>query len=292
VPNQQTVVCPLEVQNLNNPSTVKGFDTTWIVENTASVDVVISWVVDGVEWSPFEPDVKAIDDPNARLTPGDWQSIPTFESFAYNVREAIEDGSVGNVLLQHRAGLVAIGNPNQLSCDARQPDVEPVDPETAVREQVFSRTPTHRKRPCNTIDIGFRNQVGCPLHVYWANRLGDVPSEGFTCDEKYKFHLGTKPATQDFMFDWESQTKFEGSYIGHTFVARLASNPDIVVDSYTLEPTRIVDCPDLKQQVAATSYEKAEAIVGAEGIVQPLDEQVPGVARGGSMMAGMGGVSN
>jgi hypothetical protein len=29
----------------------------------------------------------------------------------------------------------------------------------------------------------------------------DVPSEGWTCKEEFKFHLGNKPATQNFMHD-------------------------------------------------------------------------------------------
>lgn len=205
VPNQQTIVCPMEVANLENPSAIKGFDTTWIVENTASTSVVVSWVVDGVDWSPFHPDVKPMDDPNAILKPGEFLSVPTFESFVYHVREIDpETGDAGNVLLQHRAGLVSLGNPRQYPCDASLPDVEPVEPATAERKQEFKRTPTHNHRRCNTIDIGFRNQVGCPLHVYWANQLADVPKEGFNCGEKFKLHLGTKPATQDFMHDWVS----------------------------------------------------------------------------------------
>jgi hypothetical protein len=37
-----------------------------------------------------------------------------------------------------------------------------------------------------------------------------------------KFQLGTKAATQDFLNNWESTTKFEGTFIGHTYVAQLA----------------------------------------------------------------------
>jgi hypothetical protein len=281
-------------QNLENPSAIKGFDTTWIVENTATTSVVLSWVVDGVEWSPFAPDVKAMDDPKAILKPGEWTSVPTFESFVYHVREITHNGAPGNVLLQHRAGLIPIGNPNQYHCDATLPDVEPVNPETAARKQEFSRTPTHPIRPCNTIDLGFRNQVGCPLHVYWANRLHEIPEQGFSCGEKFRFHLGNKPASQDFMSDWESTTKFEGTYIGHTFVARLASDPTVVIDSYTLDPTRVVDCPNLNQQVAAVSHGQAEAVVGAEGTMLPLEEQAAAaaaVAGISSVVAGTGGLS-
>ena len=119
VPNQKTISCPLEnAPSLELESAVQGFDTTWIVENTASTPVVIAWIVDGEEWSPFAPDKKPLEDERAILQPGDWTSVPTFESFVYHVREVVSAGDggaaaeLGPILLQHRAGLVAIGNPN------------------------------------------------------------------------------------------------------------------------------------------------------------------------------------
>jgi hypothetical protein len=36
--------------------------------------------------------------------------------------------------------------------------------------------------------------------------------------------------------------------MSHTFVARLAAHLDIVVDSYTLRPTQIMDCPTTKRK--------------------------------------------
>lgn len=159
VPNEQTVVCPLEVQSLESESAMKGFDTTWIVENTASTPVVLAWIVDGVEWSPFTPDVKPQDDPKAILQPGDWTSVPTFQSFVYHVRELKgENGELGEVLLQHRAGMVPLGNPREHACSAAAPDVEPVNPETGKTQPEFARRATVPNRPCNTIDVGFRNQ--------------------------------------------------------------------------------------------------------------------------------------
>eukprot|EP00980_Cylindrotheca_fusiformis_P028287 scaffold22589_cov138-Cylindrotheca_fusiformis.AAC.50 len=295
VPNQQTVVCPMEVQRLENPTAVRGLDTTWIVENTATTPVVISWLEDGIEKSPFKPDTKPMEDPLAIVQPGDWISVPTYESFVYHVREIEDDGNPGKVVLQHRAGLIPIGNPNQYDCDASLPDVEPVNPTTAERKIEFGRTPTPESRPCNTVDISFRNQVGCPLHVYWANRLDDVPQDGFSCGEKFKFHLGTKPAPQDFMLDWDSSTKFEGSYVGHTFVARLASDPSVVIDSYTVEPTRVIDCPNLKEQVAISSKDdQAEAEVRVDGTIENRNEETVDstLHLQEAVTAGLGGVSS
>jgi hypothetical protein len=96
-------------------------------------------------------------------------------------------------------------------------------------------------------------------------------------------------------------TKYEGSYIGHTFVARLASDPKVVIDTYTLEPTRIVDCPDMKQKVTVSSKEeerRAEAVIeAAQGAVhEHLEEQnnaQDATTRGGASVAGaaVGGLS-
>lgn len=75
-------------------------------------------------------------------------------------------------------------------------------------------------------------------------------------------------------------TKFEGSYVGHTFVARLASDPKVIIDTFTLQPTRIVDCPNLKEKVAVTSKietKEAEAVVEAQGTVDHQLQEVEGL---------------
>eukprot|EP00538_Stauroneis_constricta_P009015 CAMPEP_0119548440 /NCGR_PEP_ID=MMETSP1352-20130426/2375_1 /TAXON_ID=265584 /ORGANISM="Stauroneis constricta, Strain CCMP1120" /LENGTH=382 /DNA_ID=CAMNT_0007593723 /DNA_START=45 /DNA_END=1193 /DNA_ORIENTATION=- len=294
VPNQKTVFCPREVQSLHNPSAMKGFDTTWIVENTASTPIVLAWVVDGKEWSPFHPDKAPMEDPEAILQPGDWSAVPAFESFVYQAREITEDGP-GRVLVQHRAGLIPLGNPNDVHCDASLPDVEPLNPKTGNRKKEWKRTPVAQQRKCNIMDIGFRNQLGCPLHVYWAGSLEDVPSEGWTCGEQFKFHLGTKPATQNFMHDWESSTKFEASFISHTYVARLASDPTKVVDSYTLRPTQVPDCPDLKEQSIGISEKQEEVTIEAAGDIRhdhgEQDASIAAAAAMASLHNGGGGAS-
>jgi len=123
VPNQQTVTCPLgELATLEQAVAPgvgaaagqqalisKGFDTTWIVENTSSKPVVLAWVVGGVEYSPFLPDVSPMDDPRAWLQPGEWTSVPTFESYVYHVHAIDENGGLGDVVLQHRAGMIPLG---------------------------------------------------------------------------------------------------------------------------------------------------------------------------------------
>jgi len=249
VPDEETRFCPLyETDSLESPTAIKGFDTTWIVENTSSQATVISWVVDGVEISPFEPGLSAMDDPKCLLRPGDWISVPTFESFVYHVREVDKNGP-GRLVLQHRAGMVPLGKPSSV------PDEKRIDPEPFSPRSLEAKPPPEetgrigtKARPCNIIDVGFRNQAGFPLSVYYAGNLVQVPNAGFSCSEEYHFHMGLNPAPQDFMWDWASSTKYEGSLIGHTFVARRADDPSVVVDSYTLEPTKIIDCPRREQQ--------------------------------------------
>ena len=70
----------------------------------------------------------------------------------------------------------------------------------------------------------------------------------------------------DFMFDWASKTKYEGSFVGHTFVARKWDDPSVVVDTYTVQPTRIQDCPRVKRRAMVESGLKEE--VGVEVQIQ------------------------
>jgi len=301
IPNTQTVTCPLggKLESLEAPTAIKGFDTTWIVENTSSKSVVLAWVVDGIEYSPFEVNLKPIDDPKAMLNPGAWTSVPTFESFVYHVREIDEDGNLGNVVLQHRAGMIPLGG-KMPSEDKGHTDSEPFSSAAVGTEakppqvQEVGRLGT-QNRPCNIIDVGFRNEAGFPMSVYWANNLVDVPDKGFSCAENYQFHMGVKDAPQDFMWDWGSKTKYEGSFIGHTFVARRADNPSVVVDKYTLEPTRIIDCPSRTKQQVVAAPQKNEV---AEGVQDALSCPNDGNANAnqddehGSLSNGSGGISS
>ena len=63
------------------------------------------------------------------------------------------------------------------------------------------------------------------------------------------------------MFDWNSKTKYEGTYVGHNFVFRYAKDERIVVDSVALHPTRVIDCPGLKNQVNVASVSFGEAVL-------------------------------
>ena len=209
-------------------------------------------------------------------------SFLSFES--QYVRELLPDGTTGNILLQHRPGLVGFKNrfQKELSCEEYQ-DVEPVvevypdppKPKDApmppkqepkiVTDPKFDRTPEHRAERCNIIYQGYRNLLpNCPLHVYFvagSNAQGE-------CEEDFKFHLGLEDTTKDYMNVWDDRTKFEATYMGHTFVARLASDPSVLVDSFTLQPTEIHDCPNLKQKPIVT-----QKIIEPKGVQASMGTQ-------------------
>jgi hypothetical protein len=198
-------------------------------------------------------------------------AVYAFEGHQFITREILKTGLAGNVLLQHRAGLIPVGTyADGIDCPTN--DVEPLVENTNVLAPEFQRTPSAVHRPCNTMDIGFRNEAPCPLHVYY------VSGEGESCAEAFKFHLGVESVVPDFHWDWTSQTKYEGSFIGHTFHFRLASNPTILVDTVTLSPVVVTDCPTsgVAVPVSAQGETVSINIGGAEGLRDGLDMIIGG----------------
>jgi hypothetical protein len=166
--------------------------------------------------------------------------------------------------------------------------VEPLEVEAVtgvpVRAAAYARTdlPHGMTRQCNQIDIGFRNAANCPLHGYYiaeqkhqqhpklsGSKDGSDPSVQMCPVEEFKLHLGMEPVTPDFHWDWQSNTKFEGSAIGHTFAFRLASNPSILVETVTLEPTKITDCP-----ARSPAQEITELQITADRIIVPVHRRL------------------
>jgi len=255
VANQKTVKCPAAgaVVNMHEEhQPAIGMDTVFFLENTASTPVVVSYldIHTGIEVSAKNPKISpAIADPTAILQPGSWMAVYAFEGHQFVVREVLKTGVAGNVLLQHRAGLIPVGvHADHLECPLE--DNEPIVNNT--RAPAFQRTEPANFRPCNTMDIGFRNVAPCPLHGYY------VSGEGESCQEDFKFHLGVEKVTPDFMWDWKSPTKYEGTFIGHTFHFRSAANPAILVDTITLQPIVVTDCPTSKNAVAISVQGEAE----------------------------------
>ena len=295
IPTQRTVVCPLDPMDLS--SDVVGQDTRWIVENKSSGSVVIAYLKNGVEYSAMNTNITPPQaDPRAILQPGEFKVVHAFEGHVFYVREVTEDGSTGDVLLQHRPGIVEFTNRfgKELDCGAVQSLLKVPDQEVDQAEQEmdasdhgaidnadtdalandntknaasqtpipsnFKRNPNKGMKLCNMVYLGFRNTLpNCPLDVYYAGVEQGIADGPMQCAEKFKLHLGNEQHSSTM--DWESSLKYEATFIGHTFVARLKSNPDVVVDSFTLQPTEIHDCPSRKQKV-----ETVEQVVELNGI--------------------------
>lgn len=276
IPPQKTVVCPAEPLDLSSP--VTGQDLRWIVENKASTPVVLAFLRDGMEYSATNPNVTPPQaDERAILQPGEFKVLHTFEGHVFFARELLADGSTGDVLLQHRPGPIEFTNRfgQELDCGSDEVseyyddeeyynDNEGESTNDSEHDQVVDfmnnqdsttstsnlrgqRSSSEMKR-CNLVYQGFRNTLGgkCALDIYYAGfpdegSSSDVALGPMQCDERVKMHLGT--AHQNNAYQDESSLKYEAIFVGHQFVARLASNPDIVVDTFTLQPTQIHDCP-------------------------------------------------
>jgi hypothetical protein len=305
VPSEKTAFCPQTVTPMTSEDATTGFDTVWLMENTASTPVVVAFMLqqpDGTvkEVSAFDSNISPPNhDPKAILQPNQWKSLHTHEGHVFHVREILKDGGMGQVLLQHRVGLVPVTNKygHELNCDPNDPDLEPKVEVNGVPDidPNYARELPRVDRPCNTLDIGFRNEVGCPLNAYYtgmyqmkgtakprgdnlpfktggnnATDEADGPHTPKSCHEVFKFHLGLQDRAPDFMMNWNSKVKYEATYVGHNFVFRYAKDERIVVDSVALHPTRIIDCPGLKNQINVGSVSAGEAIITP--IMQPRSE--------------------
>jgi len=285
IPDEQTAHCPLEVENWEMKE--HGHDTKLLIENEASTPIVLIWVFRGVEYSAMNPTITPPHhDLEAILKPGQWASIEAFEGNVYYAREITKDGGLGNILMMHRPGLVGFTNKldQELSCEKPKlplaEDLEQLTPknqEEIVKEALekvdgqprmtvpvvgrkihevtkidpnWDRSHPHMEERCHILYKGFRNTLeGCALHVFYVG-MQEPPTTGpMQCREEFKFHLGLHPSPEDYMHSWESRSKFEATFVGHTWVARLASNMDIVVDTYTVQPIVVRDCPARMKQI-------------------------------------------
>lgn len=302
--------------NSSDPTYNYGYSTMWIVHNNANFPVVLSWVdrskkITTPDGNYYYQEVSAIDgsttpphhDTNAIIPPGQWRMVSTYDGHVFYARRLIvEKGKgpqLGPVVMQHRVGLIPIqnvfGHALENFCDPNDPDIEPVvevgEDHHLERAPEFRRSLRPPLRACNTQDIGFRNLVGCPLNVYYSGMFNMTGKPRNTdeacsltpksCHEEFKFHLGKNPYSSDFHWGWDSQTKFEGTYVGHNFVFRLQANDDIVVDSVSIQPTYINDCPSvaLEEAIEKDLFLKSVSVTKSSGNVKGNDDTIARVKR-------------
>lgn len=126
----------------------------------------------------------------------------------------------------------------------------------------FISNPMDRDPDCNVLRKAFINKVGCPVDIYFApaNRV-----EGYNC-EVFTKHLGpldkflssdTKTRNID---GHNSPLKFENTYNGHSFVARMAHDQSLVA-KIELDHDIVRDCPEPKRSVAGVEVQVDERLL-------------------------------
>lgn len=152
------------------------------------------------------------------------------------------------------------------------PDATP--PLATRAEKEAQRGKFSLDRMCNSLNRLFVNRVGRPVDVYWAGASDlttgstSVSNRADDCEARYAFHLGLKSAPhEDFFEEWDSYMSLENTYLGHHFVARLASNHSKVLQEIVLDRTDVGDCIR-EREAEAVGRGKAGAGVQVGGKVE------------------------
>ena len=191
IPTERTELCPLDEAGHLGHSVHAGQATRWIVRNNATSSVEVNWLDgDGKE-------IAAGGKEKIVLSPGQTGYINTREGHLFAVREQKADGT-GRLLALHRVGMIAVRNDAGVPCSADGPFHQ------------IKRNPEGCPLDCNYLNRGFRNEVGCPVNVFFWNGTHD----------DFVFQLGSRRSGEDAWL-WDTAYHYEISYNTHRFRARL-----------------------------------------------------------------------
>ena len=124
------------------------------------------------------------------------------------------------------------------------------------------RTPKDMDPDCNVLRKAFINKVGCPVDIYFApqNKI-----EGYNC-ERFTKHLGpmdsflsSEKLTRN-IDGHNSPFKFENTYNGHSFVARMSHDHSLVA-RIEVDHDIIKDCPEPKRSAAGVEVRVDERML-------------------------------
>lgn len=108
---------------------------------------------------------------------------------------------------------------------------------------------------CNVQRKAFINKVGCPIDIYFSPLHRDGGDKDYDC-EIFGHHLGPldtflsqDPNTRD-VDGHNSPLKFENTYNGHYFSARM-SHDNSLVARIELNHDIVTDCPERKRSSAS-----------------------------------------
>jgi hypothetical protein len=268
IPDQKTIFCPAVPQDLYADRPHYGIRTRFVIKNTASEPVVVAYVDEnGAEYSAANYRITPpLADPEAILEPGVTKVFAVNEGHVFHVR----DPATGELLMQHRAGLLSIENnyDHEIECSAEdEAKTETIDSSPRILRKFQNWKPANIEQYTQQVSIhtGFRNTIKssrdgrqCAVNVYFVKKQSRNPHRKPNYIEKFSFHLGANNFVMD---QWDSMTKHETTFLGHEFAVRLASNDNIVVDYLSVEPIRVHACANKKKQtVKATAHSGAIVI--------------------------------
>jgi hypothetical protein len=121
--------------------------------------------------------------------------------------------------------------------------------------------PRDREPLCNVLRKAFINKVGCPIDIYFApqNAQGESSIE---C-EKFTKHLGSLgflAANNPNLDVHSSPLKFENTYNGHSFVARMAHDQSFVA-RIEIDHDIVRDCPEPRRSASSVEVHADETVM-------------------------------
>jgi len=126
----------------------------------------------------------------------------------------------------------------------------------------YHRNPRDSSPLCNVLRKGFINKVGCPIDIYFAptNMEGDPSMD---C-ERFTSHLGPiddfLTAKNQNLDVHNSPLKFENTYNGHSFVARMSHDQSFVA-RIEIDHDIVRDCPEPSRRSSSVEVRADESIM-------------------------------
>ena len=306
LPREQTLYCP-PVTATNEAllldegdSVVEGHQERWILMNEGTKPISVSF------WAQKERKLvsaynryisPAQHDPGAIVNPGKWRTITAWQGhvFVMHQLELVEGVLMQDrILATHRVGLVPIGLNFEAPSNANVP--VPMMATNNNKDFINERIPTSNPPSpmgefCNVMHKGFINEANYPVDLYFAERRSTFAntnnnhtlsqtSDGDENDSHNlpscrqvltNIHLGVHhDPSQDAhhtLNDWESPLRYVGTYVTHTFVARLHHDPSIIVQEYTVSPVIVRDC-SIQEDNKDSTVNQAATVATTVPIIQ------------------------
>lgn len=115
---------------------------------------------------------------------------------------------------------------------------------------------------CNVLRKAFINKVGCPIDIYFAPQ--NTQEESSIECEKFTSHLGPiddfLAADHPDLDGHSSPLKFENTYNGHSFVARMAHDQSFVT-RIEINHDIVRDCPEPRRSASSVEVHADETVM-------------------------------